>query len=54
LEILEVLHAYRFNLVTFELLHELLLLEWFHFYHDVFRFEVGVDDLASFMQIDQS
>jgi hypothetical protein len=54
LDVLEVLHAERFDLVVAELLDQLLLLRRLHLDHDVFGLEVRVDDLASLVQVDQS
>lgn len=50
----EVLHAERFEFVVAELLDELLFLGWLHFDHDVFGLEVGVDDLAAFVEVDEA
>ena len=41
-------------MITFKLFYQLLFLVAFHFDHYVFRFEIGMDDMTSLMQVDKS
>ena len=54
LQISQKFHAKRFDSVTLQLLYEFLLFIGLHFYHNVLWLEVSVNDVASFVQVDQT
>lgn len=54
LQILQILHTQRFNLIIFQLLNKLELLIVLQFNHDIFRLQVSMDDIATFVQINQT